>query len=364
MFGKRRLQRLVEHFEPVLGTVLELQVIGGNRNVPELARDAILAKIDELESVFSIFRKDSEILKWNDMAPGEFFVEENPLMGIGSNRSYEQLPERVFSGSFVVVLELSLEYWRKSGGAFHPCAGVISDAWKAGEFDERQSEILSQFEKPPYSAGLCEYEKFVNLNLNFNAVAKGYIIDIACLIGRSFSSMGMYLIKRFDDGRSVTSKKISEAKRKLISQGIGAIQPIEGLVVNIGGDLCHWGKGEVIVDVLDPRNNAANADVISRVKVCNAGFATSGRAMRPIQMGGREISHVFDPRTGQPVDHWSGVSVLSTSAWLADILSTTLMVLSLDEGLELVSDMDGTEFLAVDRDGVIFTSPGWPELMR
>ena len=359
---------MVEHYEPVLGTLLEIQILGGSRNVPELARDVILGKIKELEDVFSIYKTGSEISKWNEMEVGDF-------ESVSTTRNFFEVKNRPilgnkeFSIEFCTALSLALQFFKKSRGAFHPCAEILKEKWQREEFGMYKDELLAQLADQPYDFFDLESRKsggtkMVDLTLNMNAVAKGLIIDFAVLSALRFTSSGMHGFRKNDKGQIVPSRHVLKERMELVQPGWGRIRPVKDIVVNIGGDLRHWGKVGVLVDVLDPNSNAANAEVISRVKVCNAGFATSGRAMRPIQIGDREISHVFDPRTGQPVDHWSGVSVISSSARLADILSTTLMVLSFDEGLELVSDMDGTEFLAVDRDGVIFTSPGWPELMR
>lgn len=359
---------LVEHFEPVLGTLLEIQILGGSRNVPELARDVIIGKINELEDVFSVYRPESEISKWNEMDVGIFedSLDQREILRV---RKRPTLRPREFSAEFSTALSLALEFFMKSGGAFHPCAGILGDVWRQGEFEQRKEELLGQLREPPVEFFSIESKmrggrKLIELPLNLNAVAKGLIIDIAVLSALQFTSIGMCGFRRHKNGQIVKSRRIHMEKTDMVASGWGRIKPVKDIVVNIGGDLRHWGKVGVLVDVLDPNSNAANAEAISRVRVCNAGLATSGRAMRPIQLGNREISHVFDPRTGEPVEHWAGVSVLSKSARLADILATTLMVLSYEEGLELVAHMEGSEFLAVDRDGGKFTSPGWPELIR
>jgi FAD:protein FMN transferase len=302
LFGKRRPQRLVEHYEPVLGTVMELQIVGNSQASLDRQRDLVLGGIERLEEIFSVFRDESELNRLNRTCGIQVEV----------------------SAELASVLEDCLESWRISNGVFHPCAGALSAAWRDGHCVDKVVEFL---QVQPYVIEGTQVNMHTHLPLNLNAVAKGYIVDE--LAATAFAGASIF-----------------EA------------------MVNIGGDIRHLGEGGLIVDVLDPRSNAANAEVVSRVRVCHAGFATSGRAMRPIQLGNREISHVFDPRTGEPVEHWAGVSVLSSSARLADILATTLMVLSFDEGLELVADMEGTEFLAVDQDGEKFTSPGWSCLMR
>jgi FAD:protein FMN transferase len=64
-------------------------------------------------------------------------------------------------------------------------------------------------------------------------------------------------------------------------------------------------------------------------------LSTSGDSERGLRVGRRAIGHLLDPRTGAPAPDFGSVSVLSPSAFLADILSTAYFVLGPDGGLEL-----------------------------
>ena len=298
----KRTKRLVETFEPILGTTLEIQLVGKDRARLEWCRGEVLRKIPQLEKVFSVFLPDSELNRFSE-TKGELFYVSSDLK---------------------CVLMAALEFWEISRGAFHPMAGVLADVWREGRDTRETVEKLSQL---PYGWVAETLRKSVDLPLNLNAVAKGFIIDELAKEG--------YL-----------EGEISE------------------VIINIGGDLRHIGMKGVTVDVLDPRSDAANAEVLSRVHINNAGFATSGRAMRPVMTPNGPVSHVFDPRTGQPVEHWAGVSVIAPSAMGADFLATALMVMKFEEGLDLVDDMDGTEFFAVTPAGDQYLSPGWSDYLR
>ena len=63
------------------------------------------------------------------------------------------------------------------------------------------------------------------------------------------------------------------------------------------------------------------------------GIATSGDAERGLLISGRRLSHILDPRSGEPlVDAWS-VTVIARDALTADALASILSVLGPDDGL-------------------------------
>ena len=67
--------------------------------------------------------------------------------------------------------------------------------------------------------------------------------------------------------------------------------------------------------------------VRARLAVTDAGIATSGDYIRYFESGGRRYGHIIDPRTGQPSETVSGVSVIAQSAAVADALATAFNVI-------------------------------------
>jgi thiamine biosynthesis lipoprotein len=64
--------------------------------------------------------------------------------------------------------------------------------------------------------------------------------------------------------------------------------------------------------------------------------ATSGNYERFVERNGVRYSHILDGRTGEPTTGIAGVTVIATSAALADGLSTTLFVLGPQEGMRFL----------------------------
>ena len=60
-------------------------------------------------------------------------------------------------------------------------------------------------------------------------------------------------------------------------------------------------------------------------------FENIGR--KTVVIGGRTLSHIIDPRTGEPLPPRGSASAISSDALSADILSTALYVMGPEEGI-------------------------------
>ena len=139
-----------------------------------------------------------------------------------------------------------------------------------------------------------------------------------------------------------------------VAQSIAQSFPdITQIVVNIGGDLCVRGAKPVRAGVQSSDDGASPLTVIG---LCNQAIATSGTARRGL--------HIRDPRTAKPVSHTPLVSVVATTAQLADILSTACSVLTIPESLALIASTPDAEAILVDTNGQPFRSSGWKQLER
>ena len=66
--------------------------------------------------------------------------------------------------------------------------------------------------------------------------------------------------------------------------------------------------------------------------------------------------HIIDPRTYYPGGEVTSLTILYDNAAIGDILSTTLFLMSLEEGLEFVNNYEGLEALwYVDKDNIVMS---------
>lgn len=104
--------------------------------------------------------------------------------------------------------------------------------------------------------------------------------------------------------------------------------------------------------------------ILDIVDVKNLTVVTSGDYWRYYVVDGERYHHIIDPETLFPSRKMLSVTVICDSSVLADFLSTTLFVLSYEEGLALVQKLPGVEILWVLPDGSIRSTPGMARFAR
>jgi FAD:protein FMN transferase len=294
------------HYEAVLGTSLELRIRAANRRQALVAEAALLAEIDRLELIFSRFLPNSELNRF--LASSEMRV----------------------SSELLEVLSLA-ESWRQlTQNAFHPGVDALSALWRSGRKPSRTElePILEQLDKPLWAISGDLVQRTSSLPANFNAFAKGWIVDRACLVAAK-------------------------------------LEGVQDVLVNIGGDLRHSGQignsSKQCVTIVDPFSSIDNAPALCEVHVQNGAVASSGDSRRGFQIGSEWYSHVIDPRTGQPVKHTLAVSVIAPDAATADALATAFCVLEVEESLQLADSVPDIACLIVSEDRQVRTNKRWPQ---
>jgi thiamine biosynthesis lipoprotein len=281
----------------------------------QAGREAVMAmrdRISELVAVFDVHDNNSVIRKVNRAAG------KGPV----------KVPEE-----FVRCLEKAVEVGSLSGGALdvtvRPVLSVWKNAAKAGRLprdaDLAAARRLVDFRKIiiDRKSGTVELPE-AGMKLDLGAVAKGFIVD--------------------------ESIKILEA------------HGIKRAMVEAGGDLFVLGTKPPDelweIGIRDPRFPGDKDRHMAVVKVRDAAVTTSGNYERRFKVGGREYSHIVDPRTGLPADAVPQVTIIAPDCATADALATALSVLGVKAGLALIESMAGVEALLITiEDGKIIEHP-------
>lgn len=155
--------------------------------------------------------------------------------------------------------------------------------------------------------------------LNVNALGKAYIIDRAAMAVRA------------------------------------AAPNLDGLVLNIGGDIVVWGRS-CEIGVTDPNAPHDNADPLTRITLRNEAVATSGIYARG--------AHLLDARTGKAPRLPASTTVIAQDAVTANALATTLCIVGADEGMDLAERTRGAEALRIDAAGQARKTSGFAQRER
>jgi thiamine biosynthesis lipoprotein len=134
-----------------------------------------------------------------------------------------------------------------------------------------------------------------------------------------------------------------------------------GALVNLGGDLAIAGPapaGGWPILVTDDHRSDITADG-QTIALSAGGLATSSTTVRRWRAGGRELHHIVEPRSGEPVrEVWRTVSVAAADCVQANSASTAAIV----RGERAVAwlEQSGLPARLVRSDGVTVTTAGWP----
>lgn len=298
------------HHEHVLGTSLELRFAASKAGDAQRAEAAALAEIDRLAAVLSGYDANSEFSRWA-ATRGEPRRVSNDLINVLS--LFDQWRERT-RGALDAAAETTVRLWRGAADEGRvPSSEEIAAA---------VATVAARHWELNYDAATAT--RLSNAPLRLNSFAKGYIIDRAAAAAR-------------------------------------AAAPLEGVVVNLGGDVLVRGPRAVTVAVTDPLADAETDAPLSEISVRDRAVATSGGYRRGVSINGRWYPHLVDPRTGRPVDHVRSATVTAADAVEAGALATALCVLPPSEGLTLVASRAGAECLIITSDGESVVSPGWTE---
>ena len=86
---------------------------------------------------------------------------------------------------------------------------------------------------------------------------------------------------------------------------------------------------------------------------------TSGGYERFYEYNGHKYSHIIDPNTKYPVEYMKSVTVICDDSAFADALTTTLFLMSIEEGQEFVKDMDmDIDVIWYSNDDEVYTTSG------
>lgn len=272
-----------EFAQPLMGTVCRLVIYADSKAVAERAGAAAFDRIRQLDQIMSDYRDDSELMRLCTRPAGRDYVVSQELM---------------------TVLRVGQEVAAASGGAFDVTCGPLSQVWRRAR---RQKQL-------PTDAAIAEAK---------NRVGYRHLI-VNCDAGTvRLMQPGM----RLDLGGIAKGYAADEALQAVVRAGCPRAMVVLG--------------GEVAVAAPPPGQAGwkvaiANRPAQAPLLLAHAAVSTSGDAEQHLELNGRRLSHIVDPRTGWALTASPQVTVISRSGLWADPLATAASVLSPDEAEQLL----------------------------
>lgn len=289
-----------------MGTVIEITLIGEDEEATNKATLQAFQEIKKIEHLMSPWIESSDVVEINRSA-GKQWVK--------------------VSQETLEVIKKAKEISELSEGGFDITVGPLTQLWRTA----RRRGI------PPSSE---EVKKNLNL-VNFRELF--------------FNSEGKVFLKKsgmaIDLGGIAKGYSVDRAFELLKSLGY------RNLIINAGGDLrvggSKFGKPWSI-GIQDPR---VPKKIMARVSISDAAIATSGDYEKFFIYQGKRYHHIFNPRTGFPMDECQSVTIICKDGMMADGLATAVFVLGPEKGYSLCQKLEGVECLIVDKVGKRIFSP-------
>lgn len=288
----------------LMGTRVSVELWSEDAAAGQRAIDEVMAEIQRLDEMMNPWNPASELARINREAARGAVVT---------------------SPEIIEVIERALFYSRLSQGAFD-----ISFASVGQHYD--------------YRAGTAPDDAAVardRTNIDYRAI----LLDV--------------------DERSIAYRKPGLqvdlggiAKGFAVDRGIALLRThgIQSAVISAGGDsriLGDLGDRPRTIGIRHPRRQD---EFVVLIPLADTAISTSGDYERFFMKDGVRFHHILDPGTGRSAQGVQSASVLAAHAIDSDALSTTVFVLGVAAGLELVNRLPGVDAIIIDGDGKLHYS--------
>jgi thiamine biosynthesis lipoprotein len=269
----------IKYSGPIFGTYFNVTYYSQEQKEFKTAVDSLFEVVNRS---MSTYRTDSDISKFN-----------------------RNEPVRV-DAHFKTVFRASKTIYQETQGVFDPTIGNVVNAWNFGPDEDKfltDSATISRLMRyVGFDKVRMEGDTFIrpdSVYLDFNAIAKGYAIDVVA--------------------------------------DFLAAQGIEDYLVDIGGDLRAGGINREsaqpwTIGVDDP-NFDGTQSYSKVISLSNKGMATSGVYRKyKVDEDGNYYAHIIDTSTGYPSKtNVLSVSVIAPNAMLADGYATAFQAMGVED---------------------------------
>ena len=284
----------------IMGTLFEVQVYDANT---ERAKGAVGEALDEMARVdllLSNYNSASELSRMNQEAPKEPFHASTELF------------------NFIIACR---RFYDDTEGTFDPTVGALVRVW--GFFSRHPSQpnaeqiavakLASGFDKVRIDPEERTIRYAVpGLEMDPGGIGKGYAADRA-----------MEVLQR----RGIHSALVSAGGSSIGAMGHPPGQRAWRIAIS---------------------NPANPAKAVAEVELRDAALSTSGVSQQSLQAGSHTYSHIFDPRTGEPVEDMCQVTVVTQNGSAAEALSKAAFILSRQDLAVVLNRYPGSHVLRLE----------------
>ncbi|MGE3578754.1 MAG: FAD:protein FMN transferase [Vicinamibacterales bacterium] len=303
--------RVVVRSHDTMGTRIELTASTADSATAERAFAAVFADFDRLDSLLSVWKPESEVVRLNAAAG------LHPVPVSAETRE---------------VLRIARQVSEWTDGAFDVTFGALTGLWKFDAQDKDGSvpdprEVATKLPLVNYralvvdDAGGTAFLQKAGMKVHLGGIGKGYAVDRAAGILRSHG--------------------------------------LRDFMIQAGGDLYVGGFKDGRpwkIGLRDPRGPIDA--VFATLQLTDGTSSTSGDYERFFIRDGRRYHHILDLSTGEPARRSRSVTLVTNKAVIADALAKGVFILGPVRGLALVERLPDVEAVIVGADNEVVVSSG------
>lgn len=302
--------RKVEHSKNIMkmDTYINIKLYSKNKKVDKILND--------VESIYNKY----------DILADAYTKYDNVINVYYLNNVLEVNKEVTISKELADLIQYGIDVYNNTNGLVNIAMGNVTGVWK--KYINEGTEVPSE-------------KELNNLNININDIV---------LEGNKF-------LKKSDvklDLGSITKGYVTEEVGNYLES-----KKIDKYLINAGGNVKvgkSYKDGKYVIGIENP--NDTNK-MYKKINVENKSVVTSGDYQRYYEVNGIRYNHIINPKTRFPTNNVKSVTVICDNSKDADMYSTYLFLLPLEEALNYVNNKDNLEAVFYVNEDNIITSKGF-----
>lgn len=302
--SQNELYNLNSKTEFVLGSTFKISIYG--KDSDRLIQESIEI-VNEIDNKMSLNNSESEINKINNNAGIEFSkVSDDTFYVVSKAVEYGDISKGYFDISIAPLVNL----W-----------GITSDSPQVpSESEINQALSLINYKDIEFEENKIKLKR-EKMGIDLGGIAKGFAAD--------------------------------KVYNHLNENGV------KSAIIDVGGNISLLGTrpdgSEYTIGIQNPFESRGNH--FATVKIADKTIVTSGKYERFFTYENKDYHHILSPFDGYPIENnIESVTIISENSLEADALSTTVLLLGTEKGLELINSLKDSECIIVDSNKNVFLS--------